>query len=275
MRRHLAGAIVALLAAASPAAAADPASGTVSNASPVVTWAGTSSGGFVTTFAQIFVTAAGEDMPCQAPSCDTFTLEVKDVADLNVKVASEQPITYLQIVKPDGSVVYNNGIETAGDPDNETKLRIKRAAVGTYQIQAATNTTDPNYPYTGEAVLGTPAAAAAPAPTVATPAPAEPAPAAPATVSAKAGKLSARKLAKTRRLPLTLTTTAPLSGVKVVLAAKGKAIATGTLASLNGTAKYSLRLRRKLKPGRYDLAVEGADAAGRKAGTKLTVKVAR
>jgi hypothetical protein len=279
MRRLLAGLTVTLFAAV-PALAAEPDKGTVSLSAPTVTWKGTSTGGFATTFSEIFLNAGGEKTPCQAPSCDTFTLEVKEVADLNVQVSSEDVITYLQIEKPDGTYVYNDGIEVEGEePDPVTKIKIKKAAVGTYLIGAATNGTFEEA-YEGQATLGTPAppAPAAPAPAPA-PAPAAPAPAAaapaPATITAKAGKLSARKLAKSRKLPLTLNASAPVTAVKVILAAKGKAVATGTLARLEGTRKFTLKLRKKLKSGNYDLIVEGKDARGAGVGTKITLKVAR
>ena len=279
MRRSFAGATVALLAAVPAIAiAADPEAGSVSTASPTVKWEGVSSAGAVTTFSQIFINSAGEKTPCQAPSCDTFTLDVKDSADLNVTVTSEATITYLQIEKPDGSIVYNNGIEPEGaDPEYDTKLRIKKAPVGTYKIQAAVNAFDPDYAYQGEAVLGTPAPPAPPVapapPTAETPASPPAAAPAPATITAKAGKLSARKLARTKKLPLTLNASAPVSGVKVILGAKGKAVATGSIKNLSGTAKYALKLRRKLKPGRYDLVVEGKDANGSAVGVKTAIQV--
>jgi hypothetical protein len=275
MHRALA-ALPILLLTAVPALAADPGTGTVSNAAPKVTWKGTSNAGFITTFGEIFINAAGEKQPCQAPSCDTFTLEVKDVGDLNLQVTGESSITYLQVEKPDGTVVYNDGIEPDGtDPDPVTKLKIKKAPVGSYKVQYAANDFTEET-IEGLATLGTPVAAApaAPATPAAPAAPAAVAAPAPATVSAKAGKLSARKLAKTRKLPLTLTASAPVTAVKVVLASKGKAVATGTLAKLTGTAKFNLKLRKKLKPGRYDLVVEGKDG-GATVGTKSAVKVAR
>jgi hypothetical protein len=281
MRRALAGITFAFLAAV-PALAAEPESGAVSTASPSVQWTGVSSGGFVTTFSQIFINTAGQKTPCQAPSCDTFTLDVKDSADLNVEVTSEATITYLQIEKPDGEIVYNNGIEPEGtEPDYTTKIRIKKAPAGTYKVQSAVNSTAEEA-YSGKAALAVAAPAAPPAqpgsPPPATAPPSSPSPSsapAPATVSVKAGKLSARKLAKRRRLPLTLSASGPVTGVKIVLAAKGKAVAVGKLAELEGTKKFQLKLKKKLKPGRYDLAVEGKDANGNTVGVKTTVKIRR
>ena len=271
MRHPLAATAATLaLTAAAPALAADPESGSVSFAAPEVKWSGVSTGGFVTTFSQIFINAAGEQQPCAAPSCDTFTLEVKDSADLNVEVESASTITYLQVEKPDGTVVYNDGIEVEGEEDDPvTKLKIKKAPVGTYLVQAAVNS-PAEEPYTGRATLVTPPPAVAPVapPVAAPPTAARPAP---ATLSAKAGRLSARKLAKSRKLPLTLSTTAPVTGVRVVLASRGKAVATGKLASLSGSKRFTLKLRRKLEPGRYALVLEAAGAAG----TKTTLKVRR
>lgn len=253
-------AVASALATVTPAApAAEPSGGAVSFASPSVTWTGESSYGFLTTFSQIVINLTGEKQPCQAPSCDTFLLEVKDVGDLQVEVTADSSITYLQIEKPDGSVVYNEGVEIEGEePDPVTRLRIKRAPTGTYKVEAAVNDVYP------AAIEGRATLIAPPAPVVAPPAPAaapEPAPA--ASVFTRVGRLSARRLARTRRLPLTLHATAPLTSVRLALTARRRTVATGRLARLEGTRKHALRLKRKLKPGRYRLTVSGRDGTGR------------
>src|SRR5436190_8433900 len=69
--------IVALvaLATASPAMASDPATGTVSDTSPLVTWHGQAPG-YGVTVANILTTSLGRDAVCPPKACDTFQLNV-------------------------------------------------------------------------------------------------------------------------------------------------------------------------------------------------------
>src|SRR5215210_2763580 len=100
-----AGAATAL-AAAVPAFASDPESGTVSLAAPQVEWTGDSNGyGYYPIHS---ITGEGQ---CQAPVCDSFELEVADVANLTLTVdnnAANGPgtdVVQVDVVKPDGDKV--------------------------------------------------------------------------------------------------------------------------------------------------------------------------
>jgi hypothetical protein len=263
-----------ILALSSPAAyAADPATGTVSKSATTVKWTGQSDFGATHTFPWIFTNVVGDSpSPCQAPSCDTFTLTVAESGDLTIDVTSDtSTITCVEIVKPDGSWVYNSGND---DDSNTTTTTIKRAKPGEYSVHVAINAVD-FADYSGTATLNfppppkpvvpdTPAAAA---PT--TPATAQP-PAAPAapSVSVAATKVSARK-AK-RRLSVALSSTGPVANVRVVLRKGSKVVATGTLLELDGKGKLTLKLKKALKAGSYSIAVSVPGGAGAVAPLKVT-----
>ena len=271
--------LISLLSAlAVPAAfAATPETGTISTAQPRVEWSGTS-GGYGITAANILITTAGERMICEAPFCDTFTLEVAEGGvDMTVAVTSEQSdITTVEVEKPDGSWEYTNGIEPEGtEPDHTTKFRFKKAAKGTWIVRIMSNANAGTDPYVGVAELLLPAAAA-PAP----PAPAAPGepgePAAPVSLTvAKPGTLSARKLNRARSLKASVTSSGPVTDVTAVLKYGRKVVGKGALASLNGTRKLKLKLTRRLKPGRYVLAVLGKAESGSTVGGGVPVKIRR
>ena len=264
-----------------PAAfAATPENGTISAAQPKVEWSGTS-GGYGITAANILLTTAGQKMICEAPFCDTFTLDVADGGiDMTLAVTSEQSaITTVEVEKPDGSWEYQNGIEPEGtEEDFTTKFRFKKAAKGTWIVRTMSNADAGLDPYSAVAQLIVPGAAVPAAPAPVTPAtPGEPAPAAPAPASltvAKPGKLSARKLNRARSLTASVAATGPVTGVTAVLKSGKKVVGKGSLASLNGTKKLKLKLTRKLKPGRYVLSVLGK-SAGSTVGGGVPVKIAR
>ena len=257
----LAFAVAALAAAPGSARGAEPASGAVSAGSPAVTWSGTSSQGFFTTFGQVFINGLGGRTPCEAPSCDTFTLDVRTPGDLTVQVTSEASIAYLQVEKPDGGLVYESGT------DRTSRLMIPGAPAGTYRVQTAVNTLAAEA-YTG--VAGLPA----PPPAVAAPPPPPP-PARPTTIGVRARRLSARKLRRTGRLPLTITAGARVTRVRIVLARDGRAIAFGRLASVQGRRRLALRLPRRLSRGRYDLVVEARDRDGELVGVLTRLRIRR
>ena len=199
---------VAALVAAFPAAAsaAEPATGTLSAASPKVSWAGTVQGGILfhnTYFYEGTTLAAGGTLPCEAPGCDTFTLENADgTADLNLELASEQsPDISLRIQDPSGTWTSYNGWNHAAPV---TKVRLKKAPKGTYVINVVirrlgtTNPTavDDTSDYTGTASLAlAPTVATPPVPAVNPPAPA-PAPADPAPARKPSAKAACQKKAK-------------------------------------------------------------------------------
>ena len=265
--RHLAIAGLLTLAVAAPAHAATPENGTVSAASPTVSWSGTANG-YGYTAANFAITTAGQaPAPCQAPACDTFTLTVADRADLNLLVTgTDGDNIELRVTKPDGETVFVSNVQP------EERLKIKAAAPGEYVVGIATQA-PMGFPGTYEASATLAIAPAQPVapPAVATPpapaAPAEPAPAASLGLATKS--VSARK----RRFRLALTSTGPVTGVKVALRKGRKVFARSSLRSLNGKGSVALKLRKKLKPGSYQVVLSATDG-GHTVGltTKLRVK---
>src|SRR3954469_21168805 len=120
--------------------------------------------------------------------------------------------------------------------------------------------------YTVGSCSGAAAPAAPIAPATAAQAPGSSQPAAPAasapTMKVVAKNGSARKISKTRRLVVALQSTGPVSGITGTLVdAKGKTVASGKLAQLNGKGSLTLRLRKALKKGRYTLRIKSSSGA--------------
>jgi hypothetical protein len=208
MRRFVT--ILAVLALPATASAATPDKGSVSTATPKVEWTGTLQNPYL--FHNVFNYETPGTVPCQAPGCDTFTLDVAEGGvDLNVEVASDQTEDMsLRIQDPSGTWAYYPGW---GDASKPTKVRIKKAAKGTYVINvvarvfgtsqptAVTDTAD----YKGAASLAIVPVAApvAPAPVaVAAPAPAaasQPAAKKPAASKKAACTKKAKKIKNKRK----------------------------------------------------------------------------
>jgi hypothetical protein len=245
MRRLLVLCLLAL--PASPALAAEPESGTVSRSQPKVTWTGA-----ITSFQswQLYNQGINECLPL---SCDTFTLELADgPAPLRISVESDDSAIMVEVVQPNGESVVFSG---------ETKAQgtLKDAANGSYTINVAQNE-QTQAEHTGTAELlfpqpEPPAPPAAGAPPAAAPAP---------TIT----------IGRTvRRGRLTVGTSAPLTDVVVTLAKGRRVVARARVARLEG--ERAVRLRGRLKRGRYLARVTGRDAEGRTVMRTLKVKVAR
>lgn len=207
MRRLLT--VLAVLAVPASASAAEPEKGSVSASSPKTAWAGTLQNPYV--FHNLFnyepTAEITGQVPCEAPGCDTFTLDVADGGvDLALEVVSDQTEDMsLRIQDPSGAWTYYPGW---GDGSKPTKVKIKKAPKGTYVINvvarvfgstnptAVTDTAD----YKGSAALAVPAPAPAPAPPAAAPTPAPaPSPAsqpAPAKKKKSAARVKCEKKAK-------------------------------------------------------------------------------
>src|SRR5687768_10150662 len=119
-----------VLAFASPAGAATPASGTVSLAQPTAAWSGTANG-------YLFTVANDYVRTCQAPYCDTFALTLADAGQLTVTAtaASGGGFTRVEIERPDGTTISDGG---AAD-HRETTIAIKEAEKGDYVVRVLTN----------------------------------------------------------------------------------------------------------------------------------------
>jgi hypothetical protein len=213
-----------------------------------------------------------------SPSCDTFALKVADSADLTV--VADAPgtggFTMVQVVKPDGSKVYNSGAEG----ETSTKVKIKKAPTGDYEVQIATNALDP-IDYSAFAELAV-APAPTPAPTTTAP-PAEgtptPAPTttpppiqAGATLSLRTRTISSKR---SRTAPkLVISTDREVTNVKAKLKKGAKTLGKATLGKLTSKGTLKFKLRRKLKPGKYVVAIVATDG-GRTVGLQAPLKVKR
>ena len=266
--------LAAAAVAASVAQAADPSSGKVSASSPSVSWKGQVLNSGVTNNAW----AQDPSAPCEAPACDSFALEVADSANLVLKLkgfkentAGGDPGCGIRVIGPDGEPTYHSG--TCG-PKTEMKVTIKNAPKGAYTIDVAdSHVVGQPEDYEASATLAVPPPNVSP-PASTTPPPAPPAPAEPARLTVKVPALSARKLKKARRFTVTLTTSAPLTGVNGVLVNRKKQIGGGSLPRLEGTGKLVVKVKGVLKKGTYQLGVGGRDAEGRNvvASAKVTVR---
>lgn len=261
--RVLVSALAAALLCAGLATAATPSDGKVSSASPRVEWTGESNGYLYYNYQRVSRTG-GQQPRCDAPACDEFTLEVVDSADLTISATYETTVFLdFDIVFPDGSSVWIDG----SDENNTTTTKIKKAKPGTYKIRVTTNgTASQDGAFTAFAQLAT---AAAPVVAAAPEVPAAPAPAPVAPQLSIATRSASLKKLKKRALVVSLSSTAPVSGVKVFLRKGKKIVAKGALASLDGAGKVTLRLPKSVKPGRYVLA---AATSGTAASAPLTIK---
>ena len=254
MRRLLA--LLTLLAvAAAPALAADPSSGEVSKATPKVTWEGA-----ITSF-QSWQLYNQEQGQCIAPSCDTFTLEVKDAAPLlNIVVESADSGIIVEVVKPDGSK------EQFGGTELKVTAKLKNPPTGSYTINVAQNE-QTQATHKGTAELVFPAAAAPPAPPQASPTPPAASDAPVPKLSLKAGRL------KGRSLPVTIRASAAIGNVRATLRRGKKVVGRGSLAKVDDRAVLKLKLRGRPKRGRHTLKVTAVDEQGRSIASTLTVKI--
>ena len=207
MRRLIITAAALALALPATVSAATPETATVSAASPKAGWTGTIQGGIL--FHNTYNYEPAGTLPCQAPGCDTFTLQnAEGNADLLIEVASEQsPDISLRIQDPSGTWTYHNGWS---DSTPATKVRLKKAPKGTYVINVVIRrlgTTQPTAvddtsDYTGTATLLVAAPVITPpsVPPATTPAPDPPAKPAPAKKpSAKAACQKKAKKIKNKR----------------------------------------------------------------------------
>ena len=96
--------LVAMVAAC-PAGAATPASGTVSSESAETGWTGAVSPSGPSAYAAM----GGTQGLCQAPQCDTYTLEVKEAAvrlELRARTNTNSDAVAMEIFEPDGTKTY-------------------------------------------------------------------------------------------------------------------------------------------------------------------------
>jgi hypothetical protein len=270
-RRVLCGFLIAGGMLAGTAVAATPESGEVSKAAPKVTWAGQTTGSYFTRVPA--AVTADDSVPCEAPSCDTFALKVADSATLTVAADIVQPAdnpgaVTIRIRKPDGSVVVGSSDADAVSEGKPFKMTIKSAPTGDYTVEYWNNFYDGPIDYTASAELAVPPPAVAP-PTVAAPPPG-PAPVEAIGLAVSVPKVSARSLARSRKLAAKVTVSRAVTAVTATLKKGAKKVGAGRLGATSGTAKLTVKTAKKLKPGTYSLVVNATDG---KTATAKTVKV--
>lgn len=265
---------IAVAGAFTYANAAEPSSGTISNASPKVEWGGTLASSGITNNAW----SGDPEFPCRAPACDSFALKVADPGTVTVTLNmlstnadGSDPGCGIRIIDSTGTAKWYDG---SCSEKSAMKVVLKSAPAGDYTIDVASShiCCGPE-DYTASAFLpgGT-----APAPGVPpiTPPPA-PTPAAQPEVklTAKVPTLSASKLKKSKKFVATLKSTGPLTAVNALLVNKSKQLGSGSRPSLNGTGKVTVKIKKALKAGTYSLSVGGKDSQGRNVVATAKVKV--
>lgn len=285
-------ATAALLAfAVAVSTAATPSSGKVDKSNPSVTWEGT----LAESFSMYNIFNNNPNAPCIPVACDTFALEVADgpanlelVVNLGRTGSSGDASAGIRITRPDGSREFVGG---PSGPEKGFKHVIKNAPNGKYVLDVVDTFAGTPGTYKARATLLIPGAAttgdSGPATTPSNPPPTgdqggqEPGPASPVEPSPKLTikapkKASAKKLSRSRKLPVALETTGPLTKLTAVLR-KGKAnVAKGKLAKLDRRGKLTLKFaKKKLKKGSYKLTVQGLDSQNRTVTETATVKVAK
>lgn len=205
------------------------------------------------------------------PTIDGFT----GVADVKGSmVQGPDGVITLEIPKAAGA--------KAGARITEAFVRVNETAeTGAPANQVAYGPAADRAPDSGSAkeyvVATCPGGSAAPAPGPApAPAPA-PGPSEPAELGIKvpAGAGSARKASRRRRLVFKLTGSKPVTNLKAELLKGNKVLGAGTLAKLDGTAKVTVRVKRKLAKGGYGLRLTGTLEDGRTAQSIARVKLGR
>ena len=282
LRKLLTLAVLALVAlTAAIATAATPSSGKISKDAPSVEWEGT-----LAESAVAFNAFNNDDTaPCAPPACDTFALEVAD-GPANVELTINLQRTGdtgdadggFRVTDPDGKITWVSG---PSGPDKAFKAVLKNAKSGAYTVDVVDSFVGTPGTYKAKATLLVPGASSTAPPPANNPVnPQQPGPAQPAeplpTLTVKAGKASARKLAKARKLVVRVSTSAPLTKLAAVMRKGKKSVAKGKLGSLSSSGKLTIKLpKKKLKPGSYSITVQGLDSQGRTVSGLTKVKVAR
>lgn len=259
--------VAAFALPASPAQAATPESGKVSKAAPVQKWSG-SAQSFPLTLTNILVDGGTLCEP-STTTCDRFTLEVLDTDLLTVQ-AKSTAITQMSVFKPDGSEIFTLGGSANGDV---AAITIKDAPPGSYKVEVYQNALTPTE-YAGRASLG---AALAKAGSENKP-PTSPPPtqgSAPAKITISPRAASSRSLEKSRKLTLSLSSTAPVTEVRATLTKGSKKVASGFLAKLDSKGKLTMKLPKRVKEGSYRVVLTAKGQDGKPVSASSTLKVKR
>ena len=92
-------------------------------------------------------------------------------------------------------------------------------------------------------------------------------------VRVSAGKQSARKIGKRKRMTLKVSSSKGVTGLVATLKRGAKTAGSGKLAKVGGSAKLTIKVKRKLKPGSYTLSLSGTNADGQRAAGVVNLRI--
>ena len=305
---RLALSLVAIGAAATAAQAASPEGGTISKSEREVTWSGslTSSGTYYNAWME------DPSVPCENPpqgatACDPFNLKIAETGDASVTlnlagtaVQGNNGNGGIRVTKPDGSYVYVTG--ESGD-NVPLVLDLPGAAAGDYVVhsvasyvccgptdyRAAANFKSGAAPAPpaggGQQQTPPPSGGDQPAPQPQPqPTPEQPAPPQQQqssqgqltsfNLTAKAPKLSSRKVRKSKGFSVRVATSRPIQKLTATFRKGKKTLGKVTVTNFKGSGAVKFKYNRKLKPGIYSVTLVGNDR-GVTVGRTLKLRVRR
>lgn len=306
-------ALVAAIAAGAVAAtayAAKPGEGTISKSAPEVAW----SGELTSSATQYNTWNNNPAAPCANERvCDPFKLKIVDGGNTLIKHEvsmqddnGENVDAGIRVTKPDGSYLFVTGPSGPGTP---LEVVLENAKAGDYTLHAVdsfvccgaipygtiatltaaggsgtggsggstgggNNQTTPK-PQPQPQPSPSPSPQPQPQPQPA-PAPQQPSAAAPSdfTLSAKAPKVSAKKIRKSKSFRVSVTTSRKIQRLTVQLKKGKKSVGGGTVTPFPGKAAVKVKSKGRIKPGSYTLEIVGRDGAIR-VGRTIKLKIRR
>lgn len=263
-------AAAASLIPASVAGAAEPSSGSISQATVTTKWTGE----YVDPLGlyDIGIFFVGDTSgTCAAPHCDTYTLNVTEWGDtLTFRwLTSDADNLAAEIVDPAGRVYALNDAELVTDRTFEAPPATGEWIVRTYGSGNAT------YEATATLSFAPPEGGEAPVPPVTAPPAAAPAPETTVKASVAKSARSAKRIKRGRSLPVKLSFSAPVTDVRVGLVRGSKTYAGATAKKVESSATVRVKPKRTVKPGSYKLVIGATDGQGRRVAKVMSVKIGR
>jgi len=294
------GAVAAL---GSSAYAATPEQGTLSSSEPRFSWSGSVTASWGPR--NVANTTGDDSVPCEQPYCDSVVLKVADggkylIAGADAPQDGDQ--VTIRVHLPNGDIVVADGDAGPGSPFT---VQVDDAAKGDYAVDYMTYYVDGPVQFAGFASLGVPLFATeggdstsgsgstqqegqqqqqspppsseqAPAnPASAPPAAPAPAPVRAIALTAKAPKLSARRLRRSKGFTVPVTVSRGVASITATLTKGRRVMGAGRAGATARAAKLRVKLRKRLKAGRYQLTLVADDGAGTRTVKTLKVRVRR
>jgi hypothetical protein len=275
------------------AVAATPESGSLSSSTTRFAWTGEVTASWA--FRNASDITGDDTVACEAPYCDSVTLNVAEGGDYLMvgadtpAPASDTAIVTIRIHHPNGEMTQETGESSEGSPFT---VKVDKAEKGEYTIDYLNSYVDGPINYNGNASLGVPlfepeggdvveAPPAPPAPPAPAPQPApQPAPApapAPAalTLDLKAPVLSARKLKRSKSFSIPVKVSRGVATITATLLKGKTVVASGKLGSTSDAGKLVVRGKKAMKAGRYTLTLTAVDGSGVATSRTVAVKIKR